>query len=162
MTDYQSEKLILHFVSEDDLAEVARTWPAGHHPLSDAEAREAIASIRGNYGRNTKGCIFHLCLAVYGKDHPGTIMGWCGLDGTRNHTEPEIVILLDEEYRNRGYGTQCVKALLRIAAEDYVLPGVHGGCARENIASARAMEKGGRVQYGTEENGDPLFRFCVK
>ena len=162
MTDYQSEKLILHFVSEDDLAEVARTWPAGHHPLSDAEAREAIASIRGNYGRNTKGCIFHLCLAVYGKDHPGTIMGWCGLDGTRNHTEPEIFILLDEEYRNRGYGTQCVKALLRIAAEDYVLPGVHGGCARENIASARAMEKGGMVQYGTEENGDPLFRFCVK
>ena len=162
MTDYQSEKLILHFVSEDDLAEVARTWPADHHPLSDAEAREAIASIRGNYGRNTKGRIFHLCLAVYGKDHPGTIMGWCGLDGTRNHTEPEIFILLDEEYRNRGYGTQCVKALLRIAAEDYVLPGVHGGCAKENIASARAREKGGMVQYGTEENGDPLFRFCVK
>ena len=49
MTDYQSEKLILHFVSEDDLAEVARTWPAGHHPLSDTEAREAIAYMQGNY-----------------------------------------------------------------------------------------------------------------
>ncbi len=162
MTDYQSEKLILHFVSEDDLAEVARTWPADHHPLSDTEAREAIASMRGNYERNMKGRIIHLCLAVCGKDYPGTIMGWCGLDGTRNHTEPEIFILLDEEYRNRGYGTQCVKALLQIAAEDYALPGVHGGCARENIASARAMEKGGMVQYGTEENGDPLFRFCAK
>ena len=162
MKDYQSENLILHFVTEDDLAEVARTWPADHHPLSDAEAREAIASMRGNYGRNTKGCIRHLCLAVCGKEHPGTIMGWCGLDGTRNHSEPEIFILLDEEYRNRGYGTQCVRELLRIAAEDYALPSVHGGCARENIASARAMEKGGMVQYGTEENGDPLFRFCVK
>ena len=47
-------------------------------------------------------------------------MGWCRLDGTRNHSEPEIFILLDEAYRNKGYGTQCVKALLRIAAEDYM------------------------------------------
>ena len=60
------------------------------------------------------------------------------------------------------FRTQCVKELLRIAAEDYALAGVHGGCARENIASARAMEKGGMVQYGTEENGDPLFRFCTE
>ena len=117
--------------------------------------KKAIAYMRGNYGRNMKGCLFHLCMAVCGKNDPGTIMGWCGLDGTRNHSEPEIFILLDEAYRNKGYGTQCVKALLRIAAEDYALSG-------ENIASARAMEKGGMAQYGTEENGDPLFRFAAK
>ena len=162
MMDYQLGNLTLHYVTEEDLTEVARTWPADHHPLSDAKAREAIAYMRGNYARNTKGCICHLCLAVCGKDHPGTIMGWCGLDGTRNHSEPEIFILLDEEYRNQGYGTQCVRELLRIAAEDYALPGVHGGCARKNTASARMMEKGGMVQYGTEENGDPLFRFTAK
>ena len=160
--DYQLKNLILHYITEEDLTEVARTWPAEHHPLSDAEAREAIAYMRGNYGKNTKGCIFHLCMAVCGKDHPGTIMGWCGLDGTRNQAEPEIFILLDEAYRNRGYGTQGVKALLRIAAEDYALSGVHGGCARENVASARMMEKGGMAQYGTEDNGDPLFRFAAK
>ena len=160
--DYQMEKLILHFVTEDDLAEVARTWPGDHHPLSDSEAREVTAYLRGNYRRNTKGCLYHLCLAVCCKDHPGTIIGWCGLDGTRNHSEPEIFILLEEDYRNRGYGTQCVRELLKIASEDYGLPGVHGGCAKENIASARAMEKGGMVQYGTEANGDPLFRFSAK
>ena len=157
--DYQTEDLILHYVTEDDLAEVARTWPADHHPLSDTEAREAIAYMRGNYERNTKGRICHLCLAVCGKEHPGTILGWCGLDGTGNHSGPEIFILLDEAYRNQGYGTQCVKELLRIAVEEYALNSVHGGCAKENVASARAMEKGGMVQYGTEENGDPLFRF---
>ena len=54
MTDYQLENLILHYVTEEDLTEVARTWPADHHPLSDTEAREAIAYMRGNYGRNTK------------------------------------------------------------------------------------------------------------
>ncbi len=159
--DYSTESLILHFITEDDISEVAQTWPADHHPLSDMEARDAIISMRRNYERNTKGRIYHLCLAVCGKDRPGTIMGWCGLDGTRNHEEPEIFILLDEPFRGKGYGTLCVKELLRIAAEDYALSGVHGGCARENIASARAMEKGGMVRYGTEDNGDPLFRFCA-
>ena len=160
--DFQTENLILHFVTEDDLAEVARTWPSDHHPLSDGEARAAIDSMRGNYGRNTKGHICHLCLAVCAKDRPATFMGWCGLDGSRNHAEPEIFILLDEEYRGKGYGTQCVRELLRIAAEEYALCGVHGGCAKENVASARAMEKGGMVRYSSEENGDQLFRFTAK
>ena len=162
MMDYQTENLNLHFVTEDDLPEVARTWPSDHHPLSDAEARGAVSYLRGNYERNTKGSICHLCLAVCGKEQPGTIMGWCGLDGTRDPAEPEIFILLEEAYRSQGYGTQCVKELLRIAVEDYALSGVHGGCAKENIASARVMEKGGMLRYGTEENGDPLFRFPAK
>ena len=50
----------------------------------------------------------------------------------------------------------------RIAAEDFGLRSVHGGCDKDNIASKRAMEKGGMVQYGTEEDGDPLFRFSAK
>ncbi|MBR0217653.1 MAG: GNAT family N-acetyltransferase [Clostridia bacterium] len=159
--DYQTENLILHFVTEDDLAEVARTWPSDHRPVSEQEARDAIASMRGNYARNTKGRICHLCLAVCGKNDPHTIMGWCGLDGRRSQTEPEIFILLDEPYRNKGYGTQIVKELLRVAAEDFSLTGVHGGCDKDNIASRRAMEKGGMRQYGTEDNGDPLFRFTT-
>lgn len=160
--DYRTESLILHFVTEDDLPEVARTWTSEHHPLSDAEAREAIAYMQRNYARNAKGCVYHLCLAICAAEHPQTILGWCGLDGTRNHAEPELFILLDEAYRNRGYGTKCVRELLRIAVEDYALPSVHGGCAKENVASARVMEKGGMLRYGTEENGDPLFRYSAQ
>ncbi len=157
--DYTTEQLILRSITEDDLAEVARTWPSGHRPISEAEAKGVIARLRGNYARNTRGCVWHLCLAVCRKDDPQTIMGWCGLDGGRSHTEPELFILLDEEYQGKGYGTQCVKELLRIAVDDFSLRGVHGGCARENIASQRAMEKGGMTHYGAEENGDPLYRF---
>ena len=160
--DYQTEQLILHSVTEEDLSEVVRTWPSDHRPVSEAEARGAIDYMRDNYAKNTRGCIYHLCLAVCGKDHPGTIMGWCGLGGRAGNTEAEICIRLDEEYRGKGYGTQCVKELLRIAAEDFCLQSVHGGCDKDNIASKRAMEKGGMVQYGTEEGGDPLFRFNAK
>lgn len=155
-------QVILHFVTEDDLAEVARTWPSDHRPVSEEEARGAISYMRENYAKNIKGRIAHLCLAICRTEDSRTIMGWCGLDGRKNQREPEIFILLDEEYRHKGYGTQCVKELLRMAEEEYELPSVHGGCDKDNIASRRAMEKGGMVQYGTEDNGDPLFRFTAK
>ena len=157
--EYRRGSLVLRAVTEDDLAQVARTWPSDHHPLAEAEARGVIAGMGRNHARNKKGCVYHLCLAVCAADDPGIIMGWCGLDGSASHTEPEIFILLDEPYRNQGYGTLCVQELLRVAAEELDLNSVHGGCAKENIASRRAMEKGGLVQYGTEENGDPLYRF---
>ena len=156
--DYRTEDLILRTVTDDDTGEVARTWPSDHHPLTEAEAQEAIAYMRGNHAENAPGRIRHLCLAVFRAAQPKTVIGWCGLDGGRRQSEPELFVLLEEAYRNQGYGTQCVKALLRIATEDYALSGVHGGCEKDNIASARAMEKGGMTQYGTEDNGDPLFR----
>ena len=145
--DFQTRQLILHFVTEDDTAEVARTWPSERRPISEAEAQAVISRMRRNYARNQEGHIVHLCLAVCPANAPHTIMGWCGMDGRRNHTEPEIFVLLDEEYRNKGYGTQCVKELLRIAVSDFSLQSVHGGCDKENIASRRAMEKGGMIQY---------------
>ncbi len=160
--DFQTEQLILHFVTEDDTAEVARTWQSERRPISEAEAQAVISRMRRNYARNRRVCIVHLCLAVCPARDPHTIMGWCGLDGRRSHTEPEIFILLDEEYRGKGFGTQCVKELLRIAVSDFSLQSVHGGCDKSNAASQRAMEKGGMIRYGTEENGDPLYRFCAK
>ena len=156
-----TEELILHYINMNDAGEVARTWPSDHRPVSAEEAEGVISYIRDSYTKNTAGYVSHLILAVCHRDRPGTVMGWCGLDGRGSRTEPEIFILLDEEYRNKGYGTQCVKELLRIAAEDYSLQSVHGGCAKDNFASMRAMEKGGMVRYGTEDNGDPLFRFTA-
>ena len=157
--EYRTESLILRTANEEDLAEVARTWPAQRSPVSEEEARAVISRMRRNYAENTAGSIVHLCLAVCGAEDPRTILGWCGLDGRRSRQTPELFILLEEAARNKGYGTQCVKELLRIAVEDYALPGVHGGCDKANIASMRAMEKGGMVQYAREENGDPLFRY---
>ena len=132
--DYKTEELILHGVTEADLAEVARTWPSERRPISEEAARGVIARMRENYGRNTIGRVTHLCLAVCRAEDPRTILGWCGLDGRRDPGEPEI----------------------------FLLQSVHGGCDKDNIASRRAMEKGGMVRYGAEENGDPLYRYCAK
>ena len=145
--DYQTEKVILHFVTEDDLEEVAGKWPADHHPLSDAEAREAIAYMRGNYERNTNGCIYHLCLAVCGKEHPETIMGWCGLDGTRNHSEPEIFILLEKEYRNKGYGTEALKRSVEYGFGELELRRIYLAVYADNLRAIHVYEKCGFIEY---------------
>ena len=100
---YKTANLILRTVNDKDLLEVARTWPSDHRPVSETVAHDAISKMYQNYEKNRLGCIYHLCLAVCGKDNPKTIMGWCGLDGRRSHTEPEIFILLDEEYRNKVF-----------------------------------------------------------
>ena len=155
--EYRTEHLILRTVTEDDLTEVARTWPSPHRPVPKEEALGAIVRMKKNHARNGKGSLYHLCLAVCSRSDPGTVMGWCGLDGSRSRTVPEIFILLDEPYRGRGCGTECVRELLRIAVGEYALEGVRGGCAKDNPASARAMEKGGMTRCGTEDNGDPLF-----
>ena len=66
----ESGKVILRPVAENDLAEVVRTWPSGHRPVSGAEARGAISYMRDSYAKNTKGSIHHLCLAVCGTENP--------------------------------------------------------------------------------------------
>ncbi len=156
--EYRTESLALREVTEADLAEVTRTWPSDH-PLSDAEAQAQVTRMQKTHAKNTAGKLYHLCLAVCGQADPGTIRGWCGLDGSRNPSEPEIFVLLDEGFRNRGYGTQCMKELLRIAVKEFGLRTVHGGCYKDNIASARAMEKAGMTQCGSEDNGDPRFEY---
>lgn len=159
--EYRTEQLILRTVTEDDAEEVARTWALDGRVLSEAEAAAVIARTRGDRTGNAEGSIRYLCLAICEAAAPRVIIGWCGLDGRRSHREPEIFVVLREGYRGRGYGTQCVRELLRIAADDYALESVHGSCAEGNTASRRAMEKGGMRQYGTGENGAPLFRSCL-
>ena len=93
-----TEKLFLHTVTDEDADEVAKTWPSNHSPLSEGEAKGVIANMQGNYAKNKKRSIYHLCLAVCRESDPGTIIGWCGLDGTRNREEPELFIILLKEY----------------------------------------------------------------
>ena len=80
MMDYPLKNLILHYVAEEDLAEVARTWPADHHPLSDTEAREAIAYMREITGGIRKAVSFTCAWRCAGRMIPE--QSWDGADWT--------------------------------------------------------------------------------
>lgn len=149
--------LTLRTVTNSDIDEIARMWNFFQGGVPIDEAYGALAYMTENHARNKNGQFYHLCLAVCKKDDPLQIWGWCGLDGKEHPERPEIYVLLHEAIRNKGYGTQCVKALLTYAFNVAGLSSVHGGCDKQNIASAKMMEKGGMRHYGNAENGDPLF-----
>jgi len=150
-----TDELVLRAVTEEDISEIGRMWNGG---VDAAGAQRALKYMTANHERNVNGPFYHLCLAVCKKDVPQKILGWCGLDGKETPEMPELFVLLDEDIRGKGYGTQCTKALLEYAVS-IGLSQVHGSCHRDNIASARMMEKAGMRRYGTGGNGAPLFRY---
>ena len=71
--------------------------------------------------------------------------------------------MIDTNFRNKGYATQCAAKILSYAFNDVHVPFVNGGCDKNNIASYRVMEKIGMKQNAFEDNGDPLFYIeCMK
>ena len=95
----------------------------------------------------------HLCLGVFRKDEPKTLIGWCGLDGQVSPNEIVLFYIIAEEFRCRGYATQCASELLRFAFEDMQYDMVSGGCAKDNRASFRVMEKAGMCHNEIYEDG---------
>ena len=74
----------------------------------------------------------------------------------RTNLSPNEIVLLyiiDEAFRCRGYATQCAAELLRFAFEDMQYDIVHSGCAKENIASFRVMEKAGMRHHEVYDDG---------
>ena len=145
--------LLLRTLSSKDLEELARMWnyPKG---VTLEEARTVLQGVEENRMQNRPKAIHHLCLAVFEKRDPGKIIGWCGLDGVTAPGQTVLFYLLDEAYRNLGYATQCARELLRYAFEDMDCDRIQSGCAKDNTASKRVMEKAGmRLESRTRHGG---------
>lgn len=151
-----AKDLVLRTVGPEDIKEVARMWDFEHGAITEDEAQGVLERMARNHERNKPGSIWHLCLAVTRRDEPGTIIGWCGLDGTSGQ-ELHIFYSIEPRYRGRGYAAQAAKAVLEHAFTGVGVPFVNGGCYKDNRASYRVMEKSGMRRAGAQENGDPLF-----
>ena len=151
-----TENLILRTLTLDDLEEIARMWnyPAG---VSRDEAAEILKEMQRNQKKNKPGAIFHLCLGVSEKNDPKYIIGWCGLDGTAAPGQTVLFYIIDEKYRCKGYATQCAEELLRYAFEDMGYDSIQSGCAKDNTASYRVMEKAGMRLISRTKHGGYNF-----
>ena len=148
--------LILRTVTVADIEEVARMWMYPHATTIE-EAYKALENMENNSKNNQPKAIRHLCLGVFRKQVPKQIIGWCGLDGKAKKKKTVLFYMIDENYRNQGYATQCAKELLRYAFEDMDYDIIYGGCAKDDTESYRVMQKSGMVQTSLYENGDYLF-----
>lgn len=144
--------LILRPVTENDIEEIARMWK---HPekISLEDAGKVLEKMKQRHSKNRVRAIHHLCLGVFRKEEPRTLIGWCGLDGRSSPDETVLFYIIAQEYRCRGYATQCAAELLRYAFEDMQYDIVYSGCAKDNQASFRVMEKAGMRHNAVYEDG---------
>jgi RimJ/RimL family protein N-acetyltransferase len=147
-----TDDLILRPVTESDLEEIARMWK---HPeqISLEEASKVLETMKQRHSKNQVKAIYHLCLGVFRKVEPNTLIGWCGLDGRCSPGKIALFYIVAEGFRRRGYATQCATELLRFAFEDMQYDMVSGGCAKDNLASFRVMEKAGMCHNEVYEDG---------
>ena len=151
--------LLLKTVTDEDINEVARMWEFEKGSISLSEAKKAIEYMQGNHELNHTGYIYHLCFAIYEKGK-NSIIGWCGLDGKPDPDNPkrmEIFYLIDKDYRNKGYATQCALTLIEYAFEVAKIEKIFGGCFKDNLSSFKVLAKSGMVLFKIRDNGDPKF-----
>ena len=157
MMELITHDLILKTVTNEDIAEVARMWNFEKGSISTNEAQKAIEYMHNNHKQNRTGHIHHLCFAVCEKGK-NSIIGWCGLDGQCSPGQVDIFYLIDKDYRNKGYATQCAEKLLEYAFEVVEIDSVYGGCFKNNISSYKVQVKAKMILYKVDEkNGDPHF-----
>ncbi len=138
------------------MEEIERMWMYPNVTTRE-NAYQALEHMKSNQKRNRPKAILHLCMAVFRKQEPKKIIGWCGLDGKAEPGKTVLFYMIDENFRNLGYATQCAAELIRYAFEEMEYDVIFGGCAKDNISSYRVMEKVGMSQNAFYENGDYIF-----
>lgn len=150
------DEIILRTVTEGDIEEIARMWDCPNE-VTIEDAYQALKYMEQTHNKNRPKAISHLCLAVFHKENPKKIIGWCGLDGEAEPGKTVLFYSIDKEFRNKGYATQCVMELLKYAFGDMEYDVIYGGCSKDNYASYRVMQKAGMRNDAFYENGDPVF-----
>lgn len=150
--ELHTDDLVLRTVTEDDILEIARMWEYPRETTVE-KARQVLEKMEANHLKNKPKAIYHLCLGVFRKTEPEVIIGWCGLDGKISPGQTVLFYTIDEKFRSQGYAAQCAAEFLRYAFEDMEYDFIYGGCAKDNAASYRVMEKAGMVQDVVYEDG---------
>lgn len=76
--------------------------------------------------------------------------------GAANYKKGKIWIKLHSDHWNKGYATECLKELLQFGFRHLQLHRIEAGCAVENIASKKVIEKAGFVQEGLFRDNLPI------
>jgi RimJ/RimL family protein N-acetyltransferase len=94
----------------------------------------------------------------------GQVIGW--FDLTLPHwfpallPDPEVGWFIDRQHWGKGFATEGARAALRVAFEDLDFERVISICRKENLASARVMEKLGMSLV--EERPHPRLDFPLE
>ncbi|WP_219226830.1 GNAT family N-acetyltransferase [Pedobacter antarcticus] len=68
----------------------------------------------------------------------------------------EIWYKINVEHWNKGFATEAIRAVIRFGFDRLKLHRIEAGCAVENLASIRVLEKAGMTREGTKRQILPL------
>lgn len=68
----------------------------------------------------------------------------------------EVWYKINVDFWNKGFATEAIKAVIRFGFDRLKLHRINAGCAVENIASIRVLEKSGMTQEGRKRQILPL------
>ncbi len=89
--------------------------------------------------------------------HDLTFIGMLGINrGKQKYKDAEIWYKLNINFWNQGYATEIVCAALEFCFDKLNLHRVEAGCATENMASRRVLEKVGMTLEGTMKEKLPI------
>ena len=151
METCETEHFILRAPSESDLDDnyaMMRAYENIRYLLTDAQSKEqCLAYIRYAMAKNNEDPReeYHFAAVLKGTRR---VIGCCSLSlaGPRQGGLSSVVIHPD--YRGKGYGSELVGFLLKLAFEDLQLRRVISSCDTRNVASYRAMERQGMRREG--------------
>jgi [ribosomal protein S5]-alanine N-acetyltransferase len=76
--------------------------------------------------------------------------------GKSNYKSAEVWFKLHKDYWRQGYTTEALRRVLEFGFVDLKLPRIEAGCAVENIASSKTLEKVGFVSEGMKRKKLPI------
>ena len=87
----------------------------------------------------------------------GDFVGIIGMNmGKPNYRNAEVWYKIDLYHWGKGFATEAVKALLSFGFHELNLHRIEAGCATENIASAKVLEKCGFIKEGMSRKILPI------
>lgn len=79
----------------------------------------------------------------------GEFIGLFGLKvGNKKYNRAEVWYKIHSDYWGKGYATESLKALINFGFETLKLHRIEAGCAVDNIASLKVLEKSGMIKEG--------------
>lgn len=86
-----------------------------------------------------------------------SFMGLFGFKlGNKKYKRGEVWFKLHVNHWNKGYGTECLKAVVKYGFDTLNLHRIEAGCAVDNIGSIKVLEKAGMSREGRGRQVLPL------
>jgi ribosomal-protein-alanine N-acetyltransferase len=143
-------RLLIREVTEDDDKHILKAAECpeinGMHSNEFAKLANVQRYIKVLLNEYKAGNFRTLCIA---NKHTNELIGMVTLDVDKVFPRAEISYWIRIEYRNKGYATEAVKAMIEYGFDTLSLNRIQGMHFTNNPASGRVLEKAGMVYEGT-------------